>query len=180
MIRMTQTLFLLSGLPASGKSTLRSKMFPRATVICPDDFIGYTKENPWTPNAARAAWKKATEKLKEVLDRGDQLVVFDATFVSVKARKKYIKIAIEREVAPMIIYCTASLDTVLTRNASRAESRRVPKFVIDRMANNFEVPTLEEGFEVIISFNSETNEADVVEGKLPPNVEGELHIEYGG
>jgi len=177
---MNQVLFLMSGLPASGKSTLRGKMFPRATIICPDDFIGYTKENPWTPNAAKAAWKKATEKLREALGRGDELIIFDATFVSVKARKKYLKIAKEYNATPMIVYCTASLDTVITRNASRPESRRVPKFVVNRMADNFEAPTSEEGFEVVISFNSETNEAAVEEGKLPPDVEGKLYIEYGG
>jgi predicted kinase len=177
---MAQVLFLLSGPPASGKTTLRSRMFPRATIICPDEFIGYTKENPWTPKAARAAWKRADETLKEALKRGDPLVVFDATFVSPKARRKYIKVAKEHNATPMIIYCTASLDTILVRNGSRADSRKVPGFVMKRMVNNFEAPTREEGFEVVMFFNSETDEAGEVEGKLSPDTRKELHIKYGG
>ena len=173
---MAQILFLLSGPPASGKTTLRNRMFPMATIVCPDEFIGYTKENPWTPKAARAAWKKADETLKEALKRGDQLVVFDATFVSPKARRKYLKIAKEHNAAPMIIYCTAELDTILTRNASRADSRKVPGFVMKRMVNNFEAPTMEEGFELVLSFNSETNKAEKVEGKIPAKLFEELNI----
>ena len=39
-------LILLVGIPASGKSTFREANFPDAAVVCPDSFIGYTKENP--------------------------------------------------------------------------------------------------------------------------------------
>jgi predicted kinase len=173
---MAQVLFLLSGPPASGKTTLRSKMFPKATIICPDEFIGYTKENPWTPKVARAAWKKADNNVKESLERGDPLVVFDATFVSPKARRKYIKIAKEHDAIAMIIYCTATLDTILTRNAGRANSRKVPGFVMKRMINNFEAPTTEEGFEVVMSFDSEKNEATEIEGILSTSLCMELGI----
>ena len=170
---MTQVLFLLSGPPASGKTTLRNRMFPMATVICPDESIGYTKENPWTPKVANAAWKKADSDLKEALKRGDKLVVFDATFVGTKKRKKYIKIAKDHNALAMIVYCEAKLDTIIKRNAARSDSRKVPKFVMTQMVNNFQKPTREEGFEVVLSFNSETNE---IEGTLLPDIKEELQI----
>jgi predicted kinase len=150
-------------------------MFPKATIICPDELIGYTKENPWTPKAARAAWSKSDKNLKEALQEVP-LTVFDATFVSVKKRKKYINLAKKNDVLPMIIYCVASVDTALVRNASREKSRQVPGFVMKRMFNTFEAPTAEEGFEVVLSFNSETNEARVVEGKVPTTLFEELKI----
>jgi len=173
---MSRILFLLSGPPASGKTTLRNRMFPKAMVICPDELIGYTKENPWTPKAARSAWSESDRKLKEALQGDVPLTVFDATFVSVKKRKKYVNLAIKNNVMPMIIYCMASINTALTRNASRQKSRQVPGFVMKRMFSLFAAPTKEEGFDLVLSFNSETNEASKVEGAIPDELFEELNI----
>jgi len=177
---MERILFLMSGPPASGKTTLRNRMFPKATIICPDELIGYTKENPWTPRAANFAWKESDRKLKEALEGTDALIVFDATFVSVKKRKKYINLAKKHGVVPMIVYCSATKRTILDRNATRKDARKVPGMVIGRMFNSFEAPTKEEGFEVVIRFDSETNEAEELEGKISSGTKEALQIKYGG
>ncbi len=173
---MSRIMFLLSGPPASGKTTLRNRMFPKGMIICPDELIGYTKENPWTPKAARAAWSESDRKLKEALQGDVPLMVFDATFVSVKKRKKYINLARKNNVTPMIIYCVTSINTALTRNASRQKSRQVPGFVMKRMFSSFVVPTQEEGFDLVLNFNSETNKTNKVEGTIPDELFKELEI----
>jgi predicted kinase len=151
-------LILLSGPPASGKTTLREKLVKRGTIISPDNFIGYTKEKPWTPKVAREAWKKADILLKEALNRGDRVIVFDATFVSPKKRKKYIKLGKSHDATVICVYCVASKKTVLERNANRDEFRKVPGFIVGKMVNSFVVPEKEEGFDLIVKYDSESDE----------------------
>lgn len=151
-------LILLSGPPASGKTTLRNRLVKRGTIISPDDYIGYTKENPWTPKVARDAWKKADRLLSEALGRGDGVIVFDATFVSPKKRKKYVRLGKKAGATMVCIYCSASKRTILDRNACRDEFRKVPGFIIGKMANSFVVPEKEEGFDLIVRYDSESDE----------------------
>jgi predicted kinase len=91
-------LILLVGIPASGKSTFREKFFPEAAVVNPDSFIGYVKENPWTPTSSMIAWKKSDELLFEYIVEGKEKIIFDATFITPKRRKKYIKIAKQNDI----------------------------------------------------------------------------------
>jgi len=151
-------LILLSGPPASGKTTLRNRLIKNGTIISPDDYVGYTKENPWTPKAARSAWKKADGLLADALARGDEIIVFDATFVGVKRRKKYINLGKKAGATMICIYCLASKQTILDRNATRNEYRKVPPFIIGNMANSFVAPEKEEGFDLIVRYDSECNE----------------------
>jgi len=151
-------LILLSGPPASGKTTLRAKLIKSGTIISPDNYIGYTKEKPWTPKAAREAWQKADSLLAESLQRGDRVIVFDATFVSPKKRKKYIKLGKNAGATMICIYCSASKKLILERNASRDGFRKVPGGIVGKMADSYISPDKEEGFDFIVKYDSEYDE----------------------
>lgn len=151
------------GIPGSGKTTAVAKEFPNATIISPDSFIGYTEDNPWTPIAARAAWKKADSLLNDAFERGDELVVFDATFPKLKKRKKYVKKALDSGYVVWALYCPIPLKISLARNMERPKFRGVPKWIIENMNSNLEVPTIEEGFEKVLTFNSVTNKLIIEE-----------------
>lgn len=141
---------MMVGLPGAGKTWLRQKAFYDAKVICPDDKIGYTKDRPWTPRAATAAWKDADEKFEAVLaDERADLVVFDATNVAAKRRRKYMARANKAGMQTVAVYCQAGKSVCITRNAARDEHRQVPQDVIDRMCRSLEIPTLEEGFHMV-------------------------------
>jgi len=163
------TLILMVGIPASGKTTIRNKLFPRAEIISPDDYIGYTKQNPWTPQKARKAWKKADALLLEAFKRKDDVIIFDATFVSPKRRRKYIGMANRNDFKVIATYCPISVDVAIERNASREEFRQVPKFVINRMFFDLVPPSIEEGFDKVLTFDSVSNKLN---SRLPEYLEG--------
>ena len=152
-----KTFILASGIPGSGKSTAIFKEFPSATIISPDDFIGYTEQDPWTFYAARQAWKKADALLVEAFERGDELIVFDATFPKSKKRRKYVNRALSYGYEPVCLYCPCPLKISLARNAERSKFRKVPEKIIEDMDKKLEVPNEEEGFKKILTFNSITN-----------------------
>jgi len=140
------------GAPGSGKSTLVEGIFPDATVICPDANIGYTIEKPWTPQAAKEAWFKAGRDLEEALKRKDDTIVFDATLVSIKKRKRYVQLARQHKIRIAAIYC---LNTGLARerNEDRDRSRRVPIEAFNSMASRLVAPSKEEGFDFVVEYD---------------------------
>jgi len=147
---MMRIFVMMVGLPGAGKTWLRQKAFFDAKVICPDDRIGYTKDKPWTPRVASAAWRDADEKFDAALaDKQADLVVFDATNVAAKRRRKYMSNAIKAGMQTVAVYCQAGKSVCLERNAARNEHRRVPLDVIDRMCGNLEPPSLKEGFHMV-------------------------------
>jgi len=152
-----KVLFLMVGIPASGKTTARKKLFKDGyTFICPDEYIGYTKDDPWTPKAAKAAWSKADALLKESLLKDDSFVVFDATFVSVKKRKKYIDIAKKLGADVGAVFVNTSGKVCRQRNASRDNSRQVPNVAMNSFLSRLEAPNLLEGFKAIINYDGES------------------------
>ena len=146
------------GIPCAGKTTAIVKFYPEATIISPDNHIGYTEENPWTTIAVRYAWKKADKLLDEAFVAENELIVFDATFIKPKRRRKYIDKAKKNNYEVVALYCQVLYKVAIDRNNERSKFRAVPRFVIDRMSKDLEPPTKEEGFNKIIIFNSVTNE----------------------
>ena len=149
------TMVLLIGCPASGKTTYREKYCANAISICPDSFIGYSKEDPWTPTSVRLAWKQADQLLEESIS-GDKDIVFDATFTTPKRRKKYIQIAKQNDLEIHAVYCRIPLEVAIERNAKRDKYRQVPLTILEDMFNRLVPPSTEEGFDYVYSYDSLT------------------------
>lgn len=151
-------LILLVGIPGAGKSTYIKENLSDATIISPDHFIGYTKEDPWTPEKVSNAWKKSDDLLLEAIKRGDKKIVFDATFVNPKVRGKYINIAKRFGLTPVAIHCNVPLDQALKRNSQRPEFRKVPEETLIRMYKNLVNPSESEGFKEVVDYDSSEKE----------------------
>lgn len=153
-----KSLILTIGIPASGKSTAISKFFPHARIISPDSFIGYTEENPWTFKIVKEAWATADECLRLALQAGETPLVFDATFVEPKRRKKYVVLARQNKYDIYAFYCRINIKVAQERNSNREKFRQVPNSTLTQMESRLVPPALEEGFRKILIFDSVYNE----------------------
>lgn len=146
---------MMVGIPGSGKTWLRRKAFYDAKVVCPDDRIGYTKERPWTPQAAKIAWQESEDRFSGlVADERTDLIVFDATNTTAGHRRKYLRRARDAGCQAVAVFCDTGKSLCLERNASRETHRKVPEMVIDRMCMKVEVPSLREGFHLVARIDS--------------------------
>jgi predicted kinase len=146
-------LVLMVGVPGSGKTWLLERFLPDAHVIRPDDHIGYTKENPWTPAAAKAAWDRAHADLKEALKAdGPDTIAFDATMVGARKRRRYVRMAEKAGVYPVAIHVDTPIDVCRARNDARDQARRVPDATMLSMQGRLETPQTQEGFAVVANF----------------------------
>ena len=73
-------------------------------------------------------------------------VVFDATNISVKLRKKAIK-SCPKDTEKWAVYFVPNVEKAKENNSKR--ERVVPEYVIERMARKFVAPTHDEGFDRI-------------------------------
>lgn len=141
-------LIVMCGLPASGKSTYsqwlaESGVFRR---VCPDLIRKemYGDEN--IQGDGKRVFETAHHDIKEYACLGEN-VVFDATNIDRKTRINLVK-----KMRPHfdIIICkwfSTPLLTCKLRNAQR--ERQVPYEVLERMAERFRPPMLDEGFDLV-------------------------------
>lgn len=159
---MPRILALMVGIPGSGKTWLLERLMPDAHVIRPDDHIGYTKEDPWTPKAAKAAWDRAHADLKEALAKdGPDLIVFDATMVGSKKRAKYIRSALKAGVRPVAVFLDTPPELCQERNDARDPSRRVPDVALKSMMGRLERPSVDEGLDIVAKFDGKNIRLEV-------------------
>ena len=141
-------LIVMCGLPASGKSTYskwleESKVFKR---VCPDLIRKELYGNENIQGDGKQVFDIAYERIK-LNGMFDNNVVFDATNTTKKTRKELIQ-----KMRPHfdIIICkwlSTPLNICVKRNFSR--KRQVPYEVLKRMAENFQKPMIDEGFDIV-------------------------------
>lgn len=142
-------LIVLGGLPASGKSTyaeMLQEINPTFQRVCPDLIrkAFYGDEN--IQGDGKRVFYTAFHDLKEYGSVGAN-VIFDATNINADRRKKFVK-----EMRPyfdilIFKWITTPASVCYERNFYR--DRQVPSDVIKRMSDNFEEPTMEEGWDYI-------------------------------
>ncbi len=153
-------LYLMCGLPGSGKSTfLKTKIKTKETpVIISRDEIRFALVKPEEEYFSHEnevyteLWKRINEALITKKD-----VFVDQTSLTPKARQ-WLLSHVHGYKNANLIWIDENLNTCLERNELRKGTRSyVPRSVIRRMAAQFIEPSLDEGFDYIFHYNSEEN-----------------------
>lgn len=153
---MKKTLWLLSGIPASGKSTWARQFLhsvePEMAIWHSRDMIRFAmlKEDEDYFAHEDEVYELFIEGIQASLDhpfRKD--IIVDQTNLNDKARNKllsYLKIDPDVEIVNVIF--DVPLHVCLERNAQRTGREKVPNSVIRRMFYSFKYP--ENGYKIII------------------------------
>jgi predicted kinase len=133
------TVYMMSGVPGSGKSTWIHAMYNALPVVSLDEIRTAMKISPDGPQGA--VINRGKELSKEHL-RKKQSFVLDATNLTRDMRKRWLDLFYAYNARVEITYLEAPLAETLERNAGR--ERQVPESVIRRLMERAEPPTVAE------------------------------------
>jgi len=148
---------MLCGIPTSGKSTYVQKLkkldyWKDAVVLSTDNYIekqvqrlGLTY-NQVFDDVIKDATRELELELNWSKSKGRN-IIWDQTNLSIKTRKKKLS-KLPSFYAKGAVYFEISLEEALERNKHR-EGKFIPESILKRMWHQFEIPTLEEGFDYV-------------------------------
>lgn len=159
----TNWFLMLCGVPASGKTTLRERLFERAEsrglspkVICPDDIRQLVYRENFIGKHEDLIWGITYRLLDYWLSRGEN-VIYDATNATKQSRKPIVDRVKSYSAQLWAIVLEVEMQEALRRNAGREDT--VPKQVIFNMAEKFTPPSQEEGFDEVWVIKSRRGQA---------------------
>jgi predicted kinase len=150
-------LYLMIGISGSGKTTFAdwfggengitviSSDLVRKRMFGSEDFVFQNEKE---------IWAEIKSIIPSLLKEGS--VIFDATNVSVKSRKFFVRASEEVGAKVCAIYIDASLEDANRRNLGR--DRKVPGEVISRQSSSLKLPSFEEipVFVNVLKFKQDT------------------------
>jgi len=147
-------LYVLVGVPGSGKSTWVSKQsWARDCVYVSTDMYveDYAKLVGKTYNEVFKLYMPKAVKLMaqdvRVANKAGKDVIWDQTSTTIKSRAKKFRMLPDYEVIA-VVFPTPAEDELKRRLASR-EGKSIPDNVMKSMISGFEMPTVEEGFKEV-------------------------------
>lgn len=132
---LRSNVFLMSGIPASGKDTYMKKHLGNLPVVSLDELresLGIAPEKN-QGRIVQEAKKRAREYLAQKRD-----FVWNATNITRPMRSQLIDLFLNYGASVHVVYCETPLDTALARNATRKHP--LPRSAIREMANKLDVP----------------------------------------
>lgn len=161
--KMKKHLYLMMGVPGSGKSTYAKNILKYGDIYISRDEIRYSlltdKDDYFAKeNEVIRTFIESIDKSLELEEyRGD--VYADATHLSPKGRAQVLN-QLKNKDKVSVIYLDIPLNIILERNAQRQGRALVPENIVRRMYNSIILPTRAEGIEklIIIDENQEVKE----------------------
>jgi predicted kinase len=130
---------VLVGIAGSGKSS-----WVKDSVLSSDEIRRLLRDDPTDQTIHRIVFRTMRDLLRRRLELGMPVTYIDATNLTKRERRPYIKIAASYGCPAEALFFDTPLEVCLERNRSRA--RQVPEEVLRMMAAKLEPPAMEEGF----------------------------------
>lgn len=165
----SRCLVVLSGIPASGKSTFAQRHFGVTAIVSSDACRAAICDDPSDQAASRDAFD-LMDKIIAARMKFDRLCVADATHLTHESRKRLVDLSRRFDYPAYLIAFDVPPDECKRRDAVRTD-RRVGQDVIDKYAGEF-VDDLEryraEGFsEIWVLRDDAADRAEVSVGDRP-------------
>lgn len=146
-------LYLMCGIPGSGKSTYLKTRFSQPPVVVSRDEIRFkiVREDEEYFSHEKEVYNEFINQIVENLKFYNEVFV-DATHLNEGSRTKLLRSlgGNLKDVEVNVIWIKVPLKTALQQNENRKGTRAyVPESVIRRMNSQMTIPTKEEGFEHI-------------------------------
>jgi len=147
------TVYMLIGVPASGKSTWREKFKGDALVISSDDLIEtYAADHGKTYNEVFKEQIKIATKIAlehaEAAFAADQDVIWDQTNITKKSRASKLAMVPEHYRKTAVFFATP-LEEEWQRRLNSRPGKSIPAHILDSMVEMLEMPVLDEGWHII-------------------------------
>ena len=144
-------LYVLTGIPGSGKSTYARNNLGRCVRVSLDDLRKMMSGRDYHAEYEPIVTEAGQAVLGAALAQANRLgvdVVFDATNVTRAWRRVAIERARQNGVEPYSVFVDVPYEVAAQRNAERG--RVVPEEVLRRFRDRLEPPHLDEGFVEVI------------------------------
>lgn len=148
---MEKLLVMMVGVPGVGKSAFIKENFTLANVVSRDAIrFSLVSEDEEYFSKEKEVYQVFVSEIKKSLEN-NFLTVVDATHINCASRTKLLRALGKslKGVKVTAVVLLADIETILKQNANRTGRELVPEEAVMRMANNFDPPRLEEGFDTI-------------------------------
>lgn len=157
-------LYVMTGLPGSGKDTWIKKhsgnpeavnpdFVPDNIAVCCPDHIAFDEQGIYRPEFSQRAWSESYAKLLDCCNGEVPSIYFSATLLRPENRTPLVAIGRYNGYTVTGVFINTPVERALQRNRERQGRDAVPDDVILRMALKLMPPTKEEGFDEVWEVN---------------------------
>lgn len=174
-------LYLMCGIPGSGKSTWIAKNKIDTDVLISRDAVRFSlvKEEEEYFSKETEVFNTFIEQINEAIDKGVSTIYVDATHINENSRNKVLdRLHLSEEVKVTPVFVNEKLATCLLRNSLREGRENVPPKVVTQMHRNLRPPTFHEKhhYASIVYVNQESETRTWNSDENPPWKDPEFHV----